>query len=226
MNLTRIALTTLVCIGFSASAAALDFTMDFDDIPIAVGPPPPPSQVFGSAVLGFYNGDPVYGRAGSELWDVTFSDDALAICSSAISQSCKGNFPQPPSGNSAVASVSSSSFSFVVSTGLYISKLSFYYTDAGTGSNPAVRLFSEGTELGTLTLDPCPAGFCAWRQFVVPQDALNKAPVTSIAFLGTANQVAFDSVSVTTTPIPEPSSYALMLGGLVLLAGFTRRRNR
>lgn len=226
MNLTRIALATLICIGFSAPAAALDFAMDFDDIPVAVGPPPPPDQVFGSAVLGFYNGDPVYGRVGSEFWDVTFSDDALAICSSSVSQSCKGNFPLPPSGNSAVASVSSNSFSFVVSTGLYITKLSFYYTDAGTNSFPGVRLFSGGTDLGTLTLDPCPAGFCPWKQFIVPQDALDKAPVTSIAFLGIANQVAFDSVSVTTTPIPEPSSYALMLGGLALLAGFARRRKR
>lgn len=226
MTLHRLAFAALALAVVSAPASALEFTMNFDGIPVAVGPPPPPSQAFGSAVLGFYNGDPVYGRAGAKLWDVTFSDEALALCSSALGEDCKGNFPAPPSGNSAVATVSSNSFSFVVSRGLYVSKLSFYYTDAGTGSNPAVRLFSDGTELLTLALVPCPAGFCNWKQFVVPQDALAKAPVTSVAFLGTPNTVAFDSVSVTTTPIPEPSTYALMLGGLALLAGIARRRSR
>jgi hypothetical protein len=31
---------------------------------------------------------------------------------------------------------------------------------------------------------------------------------------------------VTTTPIPEPSTYALMLAGLALVAGVARRRRR
>ena len=87
-----------------------------------------------------------------------------------------------------------------------------------------MRLFSDGTELLTLALTPCPGGFCEWKQFVVPQSALATAPVTSVAFLGSPNLVAFDSVSVTTTPIPEPSTYALMLSGLALLAGIARRR--
>jgi hypothetical protein len=123
-----------------------------------------------------------------------------------------------------VGSVSSASFTFAVSPGLYVSRISFYFTDAGSGSNPAVRLFSGGTELLTLALTPCPGGFCEWKQFEVPQTALDGLPVTAVAFLGTANSVAFDSVSVTTTPIPEPSTYALMLGGLALLAGIARRR--
>ncbi len=226
MKTFRLAFAALALAVVSAPATALDFTMDFDDIPVAVGPPTPPDQTFGSAVLGFYNGDPVYGRTGSELWDVTFSDEALAICASFDNEDCKGNFPTPPSGGSAVGSVSTSSFTFAVSPGLYVSRLSFYYTDAGSSSNPAVRLFSGGTELLTLALTPCPGGFCEWKQFEVPQTALDGLPVTAVAFLGTANSVAFDSVSVTTTPIPEPSTYALMLGGLALLAGIARRRKR
>ena len=162
----------------------------------------------------------------SEAWDITFSDEALAICARVLAQACKGNFPAPPSGSSAVGSVSSDRFTFVVTPGLYVTQLSFYYTDAGSGSNPAVRLFSDGTELLTLALDPCPAGFCDWKQYTVPQSALGGLPVTAVAFLGTANSVAFDNVSVTTTPIPEPSTYALMLGGLALVAGIARRRAR
>lgn len=226
MNLYRLVFSALALGSFSASASALSFVMDFDNIPVAVGPPTPPDQVFGSAVLGYYNNDPFYNRTGRQDWDVTFSDEALAICYRAAGRTCRGNFPPPPSGVSAVASESSSSFSFFVSQDLFVSKLSFYYTDAGTGSNPGVRLFSRGTELLTLALTPCPSGFCAWKEFVVPQNALDGAPVTSVAFLGTANAVAFDSISVTTTPIPEPSTYALMLGGMALLAGIARRRTR
>ena len=226
MNLYRPVFAALALSIISVPASALSFVMDFDNIPEAVAPPTPPNQNFGSAVLGFYNNDPVYNRTGKQANDVTFSDEALAICYRAAAQGCRGNFPKPPSGVSAVATESSSSFSFAVSQGLFVSKLSFYYTDAGTGSNPGVRLFSGGTELLTLALPPCPSGFCAWKEFPVPQSALNGAPVTSVAFLGTANAVAFDSVSVTTTPIPEPSTYALMLGGMALLAGIARRRTR
>jgi hypothetical protein len=202
------------------------FTMDFDGIPLAVPAPPQPDQTFGSAVLGYYNGDPGFGRTGNKAWDVTFSDEALAICAQFNDEDCKGNFPTPPSGNSAVGSVSTSSFTFFVSPGLYVSSLSFYYTDAGSSSNPGVRLFSGSTELLTLALTPCPGGFCPWREFEVPQSDLAGLPVTAVAFLGTPNAVAFDNVSVTTTPIPEPSTYALMLGGLALLAGLARRRAR
>jgi hypothetical protein len=226
MTLHRIAFSALALAVVSAPASALDFTMDFDNIPVAVGPPPPPDQTFGSAVLGFYDNDPVYGRDGRQAFGVTFSPEALSICSFEVGEDCRGNFPTPPTGGSAVASESSNSFSFFVTPGLYVTQLSFYYTDAGTGSNPAVRLFSGSTELLTLALDPCESGFCDWKQFSVPQSALAQAPVTSVAFLGTANTVAFDDVSVTTTPIPEPSTYALMLGGLALLAGVARRRAR
>lgn len=226
MTLHRLTFAALALAVVSGPASALDFTMDFDDIPVAVSPPPPPPQDFGSAVLGFYNDDPVYDRAGKEAWDITFSDEALAICARVLAQACKGNFPAPPSGSSAVGSVSSDRFTFVVTPGLYVTQLSFYYTDAGSGSNPAVRLFSDGTELLTLALDPCPAGFCDWKQYTVPQSALGGLPVTAVSFLGTANSVAFDNVSVTTTPIPEPSTYALMLGGLALVAGIARRRAR
>jgi hypothetical protein len=212
----------VVCVPAMAQGS---FTMDFDDIPVAVGPPAPPDQTYGSAVLGYYNGDPVYGRGGP-FWDVTFSDEALAICAQAIDEDCKGNFPGPPSGNSAVGSVSTSSFTFFVSPGLYVSSLSFQYTDAGASSNPGVRLFSGSTELLTLALTPCTGGFCPWKQFEVPQGALDDLPVTAVAFLGAPNSVAFDNVSVTTTPIPEPSTYALMLGGLALVAGLARRRTR
>ena len=48
MNLSRLVFSALVLGSFSVSASALSFVMDFDNIPVAVGPPTPPNQVFGS----------------------------------------------------------------------------------------------------------------------------------------------------------------------------------
>ena len=93
MTLHRLVFAALALAIVSVPASALDFTMDFDDIPVAVGPPPPPDQSFGSAVLGFYNNDPVYQRTGRQALDVTFSDEALSICSSALERRLQGQLP-------------------------------------------------------------------------------------------------------------------------------------
>lgn len=225
MNLLRTALAGAACLALAAPAAALDFTMTFDNIPVAVGPPPPPDQELGSAVLGFYDNDPVYQRAGRQPWNISFSADALAICSSALNQDCSGNFPAPPSGDSAVGTVSSDFFEFAVTPGLYVQQLSFYYTDAGQGSDPGVVLFSNGSQLGNpLQLGTCVGAFCEWKPYTVPSADLAQGLVTSVRFLGKANMVAFDNIAVTTAAIPEPSTYALLLGGLALVAGVARRR--
>lgn len=231
MNLLRTALAGAACLALTAPAAALDFTMTFDDIPVAVVPPPPPvvppppDQELGSAVLGFYDNDPVYQRAGRQPWNISFSADALAICSSALGPDCSGNFPAPPSGDSAVGTVASSFFEFAVTPGLFVQQLSFWYTDAGQGSNPQVLLFSEGAQLGNpISLATCVGAFCEWKQYVVSAADLALGPVTSVRFSARPNSVVFDDIAATTAAIPEPSTYALMLGGLALVAGVARRR--
>jgi hypothetical protein len=227
MKIHRLALSALALAALSAPALALaeEFTMTFDGIPVAVGTPEPPPQDFGSAVLGFYNNDPDYNRDGKQPWNVTFDANALAICGQDLGPSCAGIFPAPPSGISALGWVEGESVRFEVTGGLYVSKMSFAYSDEGTGSGFAVRLFSGTTELLTLSnFTPCGSPFCDWRTFTVPQDDLAKGLVTGVAFLGAANSVVIDDIAVTTTPIPEPSTYALMLAGLALVAGVARRR--
>ena len=201
--------------------------MDFDGIPVALPSPPAPDQQLGSAVLGYYNKDPLYGRDGAQPWNIVFSETALAICFDGSGDDCSGQFPAPPSGNSAVGTVRAEYFEFTVTPGLYVQKLSFYYTDAGQGSDPSVILYSNGAQLGTpLTLTPCVGAFCAWRQYTVSGEDLARGQVTAVRFLGTPNSVVFDNIAVTTTPVPEPATYALMLGGLALMAGVARRRRR
>jgi hypothetical protein len=241
MNLLRTVLASMACIAFAAPAAAQQsFLMDFDGpsgiiIPSASPDGGPDDPEFGSAVLGYYNGDPgpnnpPFPRAGNQNWDITFSPEALAICAPfppiTTQDDCSGNFPKPPSGVSAVGTVAEgiTSFSFSVTPGLYVSKLSFDYTNGGAGSDPAVVLFSNGAQLGNpLVLTTCTGGFC-WASYEVSAEDLARGLVTSVQFQGQPNLVAFDNIAVTTAAIPEPSSYALMIGGLALLVGVARRR--
>lgn len=227
MNLLRSALAGAVVLAAAAPAMALDFTMDFDNIPVAVPPPDPPDQELGSAVLGYYNNDPVYQRDGRKPWNIVFSEQALAICYGGAGDDCPGQFPKPPSGNSAVGTVTADFFEFSVTPGLYVQKLSFEYTDAGQGSFPSVILYANGTQLGTpLTLTPCIGAFCEWKSYTVSGEDLARGQVTAVRFLGTPNSVVFDNIALTTAPVPEPSTYALLLGGLALVVGAARRQRR
>lgn len=225
MSPFRTAIAALALSGMAVPALALDFTMDFDGIPVAVGDPPPPDQTFGSAVLGFYNNDPVYNRAGAQPWNVTFNFSALAIGSSASGG--EGNFEEAHSGCCALGSVSEANFGFELTEGLMLTALAFYYNADGTGSNPAVRLFANGLSVYSQALDECSGGgFCGWTPFKVPDDAFFGQLITRVEFSSTPNKVVFDDVSVSTAPIPEPSTYALMLLGMAALARMARRRAR
>ncbi len=185
-----------------------------------------PGQEAGSAVLGYYNGDPVYKRDGAQTYGVNFSEDALAICKDDDTDACKGNFPTPPSGSSAVGSLSGS-FDLLVSSGLYLTMLSFYYTDSGTGSRLEIQLFSDGTRLdGPPAFSTCGTGICPWALFEVSPGYLATKPVTSVTFSSTTGTTVFDNIEFSTASraIPEPSTYVLALLGLALVTAAGRRR--
>jgi len=228
MNPTRLAAVALAITGLCTPAWALDFTMNFDNIPVAMAPPPPPSQGFGSAVLGYYDNDPVYNRAGAQAWDTTFSSNALAI-GSLQDPNGQGNFATAHSGFSAVGMVVGSSFDLVVTDGLYVSALSLWY-NVQPGSSTSLQLFSAGANVFSHALSECSVGgadgFCGWTQYVVPESALAGALITRAAFSGLPNTAVFDDIAMTTTPVPEPSTYAFMLLGLSALATLRRRRAR
>ena len=90
MKPISVALCALAGIAFSAPAAALDFMMDFDGPSSFIIPSAAPDggvldPDIGSAVLGYYNGDPgpnpPFPREGNQSWGTTFSSSALAVCS-------------------------------------------------------------------------------------------------------------------------------------------------
>jgi hypothetical protein len=228
---TRLAWGSLALAALALPARAQVFTLDFDgDKPPSQGfgiavAPGVPGQDFGSAILGFYNGDPEFKRLGNEAWNTTFGPGALAIGS--LQAGGQGNFPTAHSGWYA-AGTEGSSFHFDVRPGLMISKLSFWYNAAGRGSAPGFALFSDGDLVtGPKDLDECVSptqGYCGWKEVSVAASELAGQRVTRVVFLGTPGQVVFDDIAVTAVPVPEPASYALMALGLVAVTAFSRRK--
>lgn len=231
MNTTRLAWAALALTVSSLPAAAQVFTMDFDGpndagIALAVAPPdlpPGTDQTFGPAILGFYNGDPGYQRSGRQAWNATFSANAIAIRSGDAGG--PGNFDKANSGSYAVGTIDAPSFGFAITPGWVITRLSFWYNPDGSGTNPAVAVFSNGSFVFDMGLDvPCSGGFCGWSNFEVPAASLAGKLVTSVQFSGAPNTLVFDDISVTAVPVPEPAGYALMALGLALVGAAARRR--
>lgn len=222
-------------IGAAAPAAADTFTIDFDGpngLGIAVATPPPAlpagvgDQSLGAAILGYYNDDPDYERKGRKAWMTTFTPDALAI-GSAEDPNGSGNFPQAHSGLYA-AGTEGTSFALSINAGLYITHLSFWYNAGGSGSNPGVALYSMGNLVLTKGLDECTnpsAGYCGWKEVGFSDTDLSGKVITGIAFSGAESKVVFDDITLSTSPIPEPSVHLLLLPGLLVL-GIAARRSR
>jgi hypothetical protein len=53
-------------------------------------------------------------------------------------------------------------------------------------------------------------------------------PVTSVTVAGEwdNNGMFFTNLRYVTAPVPEPSTYAMLFGGLVVLGAFARRRSK
>jgi hypothetical protein len=212
--------TALVSAIFVASAATVwagqTFTLTFEGIPPITG------DTVGSSVLSFYNADPT--RQGSLPYNTTFSANALAICQG-VDNGCTGGVPPSPGGGSYVGNVVDSSIEFNLTNNHLLSDLSFLYYLAAEDAKASVEFFSGEVSEGAI---PLPGSVGQWLEFkglTKPFDVDDR--VTRVRFLSTTNSAVFDDIRVMTTgetSIPEPSTYALMVTSLALLAGVRRRR--
>lgn len=190
-------------------------------------------------INGFYNGGTSsQGTSGANL-GIAFSSNALAIClntigfTSGCSNTSRGGLGNPTSQRGGLFFLDGVS-TFMNRAAGFTTGFSFFYSAIGTGGSFSVwsGLSGTGTLLGSLALGvtpsgPCPgydAGFCPF----VAKGLAFAGTAMSVTFAGAANQIVFDDVTfgsdIPDTRVPEPTTVALLAGGLMIVGGMARRR--
>ncbi len=176
-----------------------------------------------TSIGSYYNG------SGGPNYGITFSDNSLALVSYAAGGT--GNFLNAPSGVTVAFFLSGAADTMNVTNG-FDTGFSFFY--GSPSYDGVVNVWSgfdgTGTLLATLNLPPigsgpgCPTYECIWAPIGVTFSGV----AHSVDFGGTANQIAFDNITLgSSTPgTPEPSSMALLGAGFAGLVGTLRRRLR
>ena len=163
---------------------------------------------------------------------VVFSSDTLALVDQDAGGS--GNIANEPSGSTVMFFLNSNNAILDFATG-FTTGFSFFYSSAFQASVSVWDgLNGTGNQLGTLNLDAqhdsnCsgdPNGqYCNWTPVGVNFNGTAK----SINFGGTANFVVFDDItfgSATPGVVPEPGTWALMIGGFGMAGAALRSRRR
>jgi hypothetical protein len=222
----------------AAPASAAPVVLDFEDINPTYG-------VTGTPILEFYNGGTSNaGTSGPDL-GVSFSRNALALCLNTPGTSCsntsRGGLGDPNSQRGALVFLDGAETFLNYAAG-FEDGFSFFYSAPGFTGSVGVYdgLNGSGNLLATLALDLTPGGQCddsysggaLYCPFVAA--GVNFAGIArSISFAGTANFITFDDVTFgSATPgnpdngVPEPATWAMMIGGMGAVGGAMRRRNR
>lgn len=163
--------------------------------------------------------------------DYIFSDDTLALVDADAGGG--GNFANEPSPNTIMFFLNANNAVLNVPAG-FDTGFSFFYTSS-TAATVTVYdgLDATGNVLGTIDLDAqhtrgCtgdPNGtFCNWTAIGVAF----AGTAMSIDFGGTANQTGYDNITFGSDrpggAVPEPTTWAMMIGGLALVGASMRRR--
>jgi MYXO-CTERM domain-containing protein len=183
-----------------------------------------------ASVNGFYNGGTdAQGNTGAN-YGVSFSPASRATIDSDAGGS--GNIANEPSGDTALFFLSGSAATMNVAAG-FDTGFSFFYSSGASGF---VKVYSElnatGSLLATINLSSNMSGcvgdphgdFCRFTAIGVTFDGI----AHSVDFGGTANQIAFDNITIGSdvadpTDAPEPATLALAMIGLAGLVAARRR---
>ena len=229
---TKLAVAALLATTvMAAPAAAQTVVLDFEGINATY-----PS---GFAAIGdFYNGGTSSdGTSGADL-GVSFSDNALAICLNTPGVQCsntsRGGLGDPSSQQGGLFFLTGTETFLNYSAG-FEEGFSFFYASPTVAGSVGVYdgLNGTGNLLATLNLGTTPsscdiptylAGYCPFVAAGVNFTGIAR----SISFAGAANTIVFDDVTFgSATPgngVPEPASWALMIGGIGAAGGALRRR--
>ena len=198
---------------YAADASALPTaTLDFEG-----------ASGYVNAIGNYYNGGTdSLGQSGPNL-GVSFSSAAVALSNDADFT----YYSNAPTDGTVMYAFDSSAVMDV--SGGFVDQLSFYYASGAAALN-AVQIYSGYDGTGTLLAS---VSLLANAQLGCSDTAYCHFDLTSVEFAGVAHSVSFSGNApdvaydnITLTPIPEPSTFALLLAGLAAMSvGIARRRD-
>jgi hypothetical protein len=223
----RIAIAALLAGCLAASPAAATVSINFENIA-------PYNANTGTAVQNFYNGGTASNGASGTNLGVSFASNALTLCLTTAGNFCtpasRGGLGDAASAFTAMFFTSGSSTYLNDSAGFTTGISFFYVTESFPGT---VQIFDglngTGNLLTSLNLSinaagcgaPFDAEFCPFTIINLGFSGTGR----SVVFGGTANQIAFDDISLG-VGVPEPATWAMMLVGFGVLGFALRRRRR
>jgi len=220
MSLRYLALSAGLGLAMVAAPASAAIVLTFEGVGNNAG------------VQGFYNGGTdSLGNSGPNL-GVEFNANALGLVDA--DSGGGGNFANEPTPNTILFFLSGTAilnYAAGFDTGF-----SFFYTSSTAATvNVYDGLNATGNLLGSINLvaqftDNCvgdpTGGFCNWT----PAGVAFAGTAKSIDFGGTVNQTGYDNITFgserpgTGNPVPEPATWALMIGGFGMAGAVIRRR--